>query len=85
MKRIKQIYKISKRVMKKMPSGLFEGRKVEGSGKNRRRYREFQRQEVEWKKPSLNQSVLALESSMWHFIEDFFVNQIFDRCSTSIA
>ena len=72
MKRIKQFYKISKKGNKKKSCHLvpkvvidlpFEGRKVEGSQKYRRREREFQRREVERKKPSLNRLILALDSS----------------------
>ena len=62
MKRIKQIYKISKKGNKNESCHLvtkvvidlpFEGRKVEGSRKYRRRER-VQWQKVEGKKPSLN-------------------------------
>ena len=69
MKRIKQMHKISKKGNKKKSCHLvpkvvidlpFEGRKVEG---NTEEGREFQRREVEGKKPSLNRLLLALECS----------------------
>ena len=71
MKKIKQIHKISKkgnnkkkscRLVPKVVIDLpFEGRLKET--RNTEEGREFQRQEIEGKKPSLNRLILALESS----------------------
>ena len=71
MKRLKQLYKISKKGNKKKSCHLVpkvvidcllkEGRLKEA--KNTERRRELQRRELEGKKPSLNRLILALESS----------------------
>ena len=70
MKRMKQVYKTSKKCNKKKSCHLvpkvvidlpFEGRLKEAG--NTEEGREFQRWEVKGKKPSLNRLILALESS----------------------
>ena len=87
-KRTKQIYKISKRVMKKNSCHLVpkvvidlplkEGRLKEAG--DTEEGREFQRREVEGKKPLLNRLILALRVShnscgqmMWNVAEPFEV------------
>ena len=75
-KRIKQIYKISKRVIKKKSCHLAP-RWLKEAG-NTEEGREFQRREVEGKKPSLNQLILALESSTQCKNDPRFLPQILD-------